>query len=83
MERTIKETTRLLAQRIITRDEADKILLGIFSVMLSLPDVEKRERIAYLKGVTEYTIWADYVPDGDNKCDKYQDELEKLLSNEA
>lgn len=32
MEKTIKETTRLLAQGIIDRDEADKILLGLFSV---------------------------------------------------
>jgi hypothetical protein len=32
MEKTIKETTRLLAQGIITRDEADKILLGLLGV---------------------------------------------------
>ncbi len=37
MEKTIKETTRLLAQGIISRDEADKILLGLFGVSGSLP----------------------------------------------
>lgn len=33
MEKTIKETTRLLAQGVINRDEADKILLGLFGVV--------------------------------------------------
>jgi len=41
MEDKIKETTRLLAQGIIDRDEADKILLGLFSVSGSAFDCLK------------------------------------------
>lgn len=32
MEKTIKETTRLLLQGTLTKDEADKILLGLLGV---------------------------------------------------
>jgi hypothetical protein len=63
-------------------EDKDKAL-HIGSVRLSLQELEKIKRIAYLQGVTEYTIWADYVPNGDEICDKYQEELEMLLSNEA
>ena len=52
-------------------------------VRLSLQELEKIKRIAWLQGVTEYTIWADCVPNGNEICDKYQEELERLLSNEA
>jgi len=41
MEKKIKETTRLLAQGIIDIDEADKILLGLFSVSGSAFDCLK------------------------------------------
>lgn len=41
-------------------------------------EVEKAIRIALLKGATEYTIWADYVPNGNEICDKYQEELKNL-----
>ena len=35
MENTIKETTRLLLQGNLTKDEADKILLDLFGVSCS------------------------------------------------
>ncbi len=36
MENTIKETTRLLLQGTLTKDEADKILLDLHNVMPSV-----------------------------------------------
>lgn len=57
--------------------------VALDDVRLSLQEFEKAKRIAYLQGVTEYTIWADCVPNGNEICDKYQKELERLLSNEA
>lgn len=56
--------------------------LDLSVVVLSLQELENIKRIAYLKGVTKYTIWADYVPNGNVICDEYQEELERLLSNE-
>jgi len=61
----------------------ERSALNIARVRLSLKELEKIKRIAWLQGVTEYTIWADCVPNGDEICDKYQEELERLLSNEA
>ena len=52
-------------------------------VRLKCKELEKIKRIAYLQGVTKYTIWADCVPNGNEICDKYQKELKRLLSNEA
>ena len=49
-------------------------------VMLSSAELSKKERIAYLKGVTEYTVWADCVPNGNEKCDSYIEELRKINS---
>ena len=43
----------------------------------------RKERIAYLKGITKYTIWADSVPGGDKLCDDYQEELERLEKEEV
>ena len=42
-------------------------------------EVEKAIRISLLKGLTYYTIWADYVPNGNKICDKYQEELKNLI----
>lgn len=36
------------------------------------------KRIEWLKGVTEYTIWADSVPNGNDICDKFELELKQL-----
>lgn len=44
----------------------------------SSDNLEKEKRKAYLKGVTEYTIWADFMPNGDAICDAYQEELRQL-----
>ena len=57
--------------------------LKLLPIMLSLQELEKIKRIAWLKGVTEFTIWADCIPNGNEICDKYQEELKVLLSNEA
>lgn len=46
MEKTIKETTRLLLNGTLTKEDADKILLDLYNVSFSLrcnadcPDVE-------------------------------------------
>lgn len=50
------------------------------TVVFSLQKLEDIKRIAYLQGVTEYTIWADYVPNGNEICDKYQEELKNLIN---
>jgi len=43
-------------------------------------ELNRIKRIEWLKGVTEYTIWADYVPNGNSICDKFEDELKELLN---
>lgn len=51
MEKIIKETTRLLAQGVINRDEADKILLGIFNVRhSSLIPITDEKPLTYESG---------------------------------
>jgi hypothetical protein len=42
MENTIKETTRLLIQGTLTKDEADKILLDLLVVSNSASDIEEK-----------------------------------------
>lgn len=45
MEKTIKETTRLLAQGLIDSDEADKILLGLFGVIsCAIDELDKKAK---------------------------------------
>ena len=64
-------------------DVADAILsLCSSSLQLKEKGVElnRIKRIEWLKGVTEYTIWADYVPNGNSICDKFEDELKYLQS---
>ena len=61
MEKTIKETTRLLTQGIITRDEADKILLGLFSV---------RQHIFVIKDTAgDWVKLFTNKEDADKECD--------------
>ncbi len=42
-------------------------------------NLKKGLRIAYLKGILEYNIWADNIPNGNEICDAYVKELEELL----
>jgi hypothetical protein len=42
MENKIKETTEKLSNGTITKDDADKILLGLFGVISSKNDIDKQ-----------------------------------------
>jgi hypothetical protein len=50
MRKTIEETTRLLLQGTLTKDEADKILLSLSNVMPSFPsddDIQEEARARF------------------------------------
>jgi len=61
MEKTIKETTRLLAQGIIKREEADKILLGLFGVVQAKPERYCKGSVAFGTGCKKCKRCLDYM----------------------
>lgn len=90
----INSLDRLLCKRINTcnsdYDFVDDLNLNIHSKLVPLvanlreyfaKESNKNERIAFLKGITTYSIWADSVPNGDELFEKYKNELEELLKD--
>lgn len=76
----IIEELMVKVDELVTKQNKD---LSLNIISLSLQELEKIKRISYLKGVTGYTMWADYFPNGNDICDKYQEELRNLLSDKT
>lgn len=62
MKKTIEETTRLLMQGTITKDEADKILLDLHNVSISLERAKKYAAHQHYRGtikepLVEFEEW--------------------------
>jgi hypothetical protein len=62
MKKTIEETTRLLLQGTLTKDEADKILLDLHNVSISLERTKKYARHQHYRGsinepLVEFEDW--------------------------
>lgn len=73
MENCIKEITRQLEQKIITKDEADKILLNLFIV---------KENSAIEKLQTLIMLCDYYKRDYDNiRFYKMKDKLDEIYNN--
>ena len=53
MKKTIEETTRLLLQGTLTKDEADKILLDLHNVSISLERAKKYAAHQHYRGTIQ------------------------------
>lgn len=50
-----------------------------FQSTYNYENVLKAMKITHLKALTECSIWADYIPNGNKICDDYIKELDELL----
>lgn len=93
-ENIITDLTALISEGYVSREEHEKLVTSTNGLLLTIKELREnvnqeverrigeRERIAYLKGITKYTVWADYITNGDELCDKFQEELRRLTSSE-
>ena len=83
MEKFIKEITRQLEQHIITKDDADKILLNLFGVIdSSVADKVKslfQLREFYYKQ-SHFSGWSEKNPNA-IKCKEIELKLDEILKN--
>ena len=61
---------------------AEKYLTDLISEynlhLFSASAVENIGRLMYLKALSDYSIWADHVPDGDKKINQIREEIKQL-----
>lgn len=57
-----------------------KEIMGEDNIILTGKSKIELMEIAYLKGITEYSIWADCIRNGDAKYEEYEKRLSILLN---
>lgn len=68
-------------EQILEKLEESCFIVSDFEVEFAYKreEVLRGIRIAYLSALSEYSIWADHVPNGDDLLEKYRKELKQLL----